>query len=42
MAQLKDGQHPLAIALSSDARDADDGNDEGETVAKTDDTSKKT
>ena len=35
MAQLKDGRSLLAIALSSDAGDADDGDDEGATEAKT-------
>ncbi len=40
MAQLKDGWRPLAIALSSDARDADDGNDEEATEARTDKTSR--
>ncbi len=40
MAKLKDGRRPLAIALSSDAGDADDGNndDKGATEAKTGET----
>ncbi len=40
VAQLKDGRRPLAIALSSNAGDADDSNDEGATEAKTDKTSR--
>ncbi len=40
MAQLKDGRRPLAIALFSDAGDADDGDNEGGTEAKTDETSR--
>ncbi len=36
MAQLKDRWHLLAIALLSDAGDADEDNDEGATEAKMD------
>jgi hypothetical protein len=40
MAQLKDKRHLLVIALSSNAGDADSGNNEGVTEAKTDETSR--
>ncbi len=36
---MKDGLHSLAIALLSNARDADNGNNEGAIEAKTGETS---